>query len=158
MFGKRSVVVAALFLVMSDTSAAQAPRADTTSRAPSKPINRNGSWSAATASGQTFMGTWTAVLDTAGTVTGTWELEDAQERTIAHGAWSAAKSPDSWTGAWRAVIAGRDGEYLGTWTATISGKPGAPLADLFQNALQAIVSGGWRVGQLSGAWSIRTFN
>jgi hypothetical protein len=151
------VVAAALFLMMPGTSAAQAAPADTASRAPAKPINRIGSWSAATASGQTFMGTWTAVLDTAGTVTGTWELEDAERRTVAEGAWSAAKSPDSWTGAWRAVISGRDGEYLGTWTATVGGKPGAPLADLFQNALQAIVSGGWRVGRLSGAWSIRTF-
>jgi len=143
-----------LFLAMTDVSRAQVAGADTVKRVP---VNRNGSWSAATASGQTLMGTWTAVLDTAGTVIGTWRLTDAQDRTVAEGAWSAAKSPAGWTGGWRAVISGRDGEYGGTWTAALGGKPDAPLADLFRNALTAIVSGTWRLGQRSGAWSIRTF-
>lgn len=154
MLGKELFLAGVLLLAMTDVSRAQVAGADSARRAP---VNRNGSWSAATATGQTFMGTWTAVLDTAGTVIGTWQLTDAQDRTVAEGAWSAAKSPAGWTGGWRAVISGRSGEYVGTWTATLGGKPDAPLADLFQNALTAIVSGGWRVGQLSGGWSIRTF-
>ena len=150
----RSFIVGVLFLAASGTSRAQAGRADTASNAPS---NRNGSWSAATASGMTLIGTWTAVLDTTGTVTGTWALNDAQGRTLAEGGWSAAKSPDSWTGGWRAVVSGKDGEYAGTWTADIDHKSPTRLADLFGKALQTIVSGSWRVGQRSGAWSIRTF-
>jgi hypothetical protein len=144
-----------LFLAAVDASHAQAGvRLDTARNAPSK---REGSWSAATSNGQTLMGTWTAVLDPTGTVTGTWALEDAQGNARAAGAWSAAKSPQEWTGAWRAVISGRDGEYSGTWTAAVGGKPDTPLADLFEKALQAVVSGTWRVGGRSGAWSIRTF-
>jgi len=135
-------------------SRAQTVRTDSASNAPS---NRNGSWSAATASGQTLMGTWTAVLDTAGTVTGTWELTDAQNRTLAQGGWSAAKAPDTWIGGWRAVVTGKDGEYAGTWTADVEDKTQTQFADLFAIALQAIASGTWKMGQLSGAWSIRTF-
>jgi len=135
-------------------SRAQTVRADSASNAPS---NRNGSWSAATASGQTLMGTWTAVLDTARTVTGTWELTDAQNRTLAQGGWSAAKAPDTWIGGWRAVVTGKDGEYAGTWTADVEDKTQTQFADLFAIALQAIASGTWKMGQLSGAWSIRTF-
>jgi hypothetical protein len=152
--GRRLFLVGVLFLAASGTSHAQIVRADTASNAPS---NRNGSWSAATASGLTLMGTWTAVLDTTGTVTGTWALIDAQGRTVAEGGWSAAKSPDEWAGAWRAVVAGRSGEYSGTWTADLADKSHTRLADLFEKALQTIVSGRWRVDQRSGAWSIRTF-
>ena len=103
------------------------------------------------------MGTWTAVLDTAGTVTGTWELTDAQNRTLAQGGWSAAKAPDTWIGGWRAVVTGKDGEYAGTWTADVEDKTQTRFSDLFANALQAIASGTWRMDQVSGAWSIRTF-
>jgi hypothetical protein len=151
---KRLSFVAALFLVIPETSPAQVVRADTARRVP---INRNGSWSAQTSGGQPLIGGWTAVLDTAGTVTGTWTLIDAQGNTLAEGAWSAAKSPDSWTGAWRAIVSGRNGELLGTWTATMGGNSDAPLADLFSKGPQAIVSGGWRLGERSGPWSIRTF-
>ena len=150
----RLFFAAALFQVIPETSPAQAARADTARRVP---IDRNGSWSAETSGGQTLIGGWTAVLDTAGTVTGTWTLIDAQGNTLAEGAWSAAKSSDSWTGAWRAIVSGRNGELLGTWTATMGGKSGAPLAELFAKGPQAIVSGGWRLGQRSGLWSIRTF-
>ena len=103
------------------------------------------------------MGTWTAILDTAGTVTGTWTLTDAQNRTLAEGGWAAAKAPDSWIGGWRAVVSGKDGEYAGTWTADVTDGATTRFADLFTKALQTVVSGTWRVNQLSGAWSIRTF-
>jgi hypothetical protein len=152
--GIRSFLVAALFLVIPEVVRAQVARTDSTTR---PPVNRNGSWSAATSGGQALMGYWTAVLDSAGNAIGTWELIDAQSKTVATGGWSAAKSPDSWTGAWRAAVYGKDGEYLGTWTAAMGGKPNASLADLFQNALPALVGGTWRVDQRSGSWWIRTF-
>ena len=154
MLGKGLFLVGGLLLAAVDASRAQAVRRDTAANATSK---REGSWSAASSTGLTLMGTWTAILDPTGTVTGGWALVDAQGNTRADGAWSAAKAPDGWTGAWRAVVSGRSGEYSGTWTAVVDGKPDARLADLFEKALQAIVSGNWRVGGRSGAWSIRTF-
>ena len=153
MLRNRCYLIAALLLSVSEATRAQAVRADTAVASP----NRNCSWSAATRSGQLLMGTWTAVLDTSGTVTGTWALVDARGATVAEGAWSAAKSPDRWTGAWRAVVSGRAGEYSGTWTANIDDKSRTRLADLVDRALQAVVSGTWRVNQRSGGWSIRTF-
>jgi hypothetical protein len=102
------------------------------------------------------MGTWTAVPDSTGeTVMGTWTLVDAQGRTVADGGWSAAKSPARWNGAWRAVISGRDGEYSGTWSADVDLTVKATFADLFEKAVQTVVSGNWRAGNRSGAWSIR---
>lgn len=154
MLGKRVFVLGGLLLAAVDASRAQAVRSDTTGKAPTK---REGSWSAATTNGPTLVGTWTAILDSTGTVTGTWTLADAQVNARADGAWSAAKSPVGWTGAWRAVISGREGEYAGTWSAAIDGKRDPRLADLFEKAVQTIVSGTWRVGGRSGAWSIRTF-
>jgi hypothetical protein len=155
MLGKGLFLLGGLLLAAVDVSRAQAVvRPDTAGRAPSK---REGSWSAATSNGLTLIGTWTAILDPTGTVTGTWTLFDAQGNTRADGGWSAAKSADGWTGAWRAVVYGREGEYSGAWTAAVDAKPNARLADLFEKAVQTIVSGNWRVGEQSGAWSIRTF-
>ena len=155
MFRKGLFLLGGLFLTAVDVARAQAVvRPDTAGNAPTK---RAGSWSAATSNGLTLMGTWTAVLDPAGTVTGTWAIVDAQGNTRADGGWSAAKSPTGWTGAWRAVVTGREGEYSGTWTAAVGGKPDTPLADLFEKAVQTVVRGNWRVVGRSGAWSIRTF-
>jgi hypothetical protein len=148
------LLLAGVLLLAAGTSRAQTGRGDPASSPPSK---RNGSWSAATASGATLIGTWTAVLDTNGTVTGTWELTDSQNRTLAQGGWSAAKAPDTWIGGWRAVVTGKDGEYSGTWTAVVGDSTSTQLADLFAKALQTIANGTWRMNQLSGAWSIRTF-
>jgi hypothetical protein len=118
--------------------------------------SREGTWSARTSTGVTFGGTWTAAADPkTGAVTGTWTLNDASGRTVRSGGWSAAKSPKGWSGAWRAAVSGAQGEYSGTWTASLDLKPDAPFADLFQSALKAAVSGSWRAGAQSGAWSIR---
>ena len=155
MLGKGLFVVAGLLVGTVDASRARAQtRSDTAAIAPTK---REGSWSAATANGLTLMGTWTAFLDSTGTVTGTWALADAQGNTRAAGGWSAAKASDRWNGAWRAMISGRPGEYSGTWTAAVDGKPDARLPDLFEKALQAVVSGNWSGVGRTGAWSIRTF-
>lgn len=105
-----------------------------------------------------LMGTWTAVPDpTNETVTATWTLIDAQGRTLTGGGWSAAKSAAGWTGAWRAVVAGQTAEHAGTWSAGVNLKADAGFADLFEKAIQTIVSGNWRAGRHSGAWSIRAF-
>jgi hypothetical protein len=149
-----SFLVLLLSLVTTTATHAQAAvRQDSAARAQS---NQSGTWSARTASGAPLIGTWTAVFDTtAGTVTGSWTLVDAQGRALANGAWSAAKSSTQWNGAWRAVIAGRDGEYSGTWTARTDLKSNARLVEMFTKAIQTVVSGTWRMGNQSGPWSIR---
>jgi hypothetical protein len=116
-------------------------------------------WSARSSNGQMFGGTWTAVPDPkTETVTGTWTLVDAQGRTLASGAWSASKSPDGWFGNWRAAnFGGTEHEFSGSWRADTRAKPKAPFADLFEKAVQSVVSGSWRMGSYSGAWSIRAF-
>lgn len=119
--------------------------------------SRSGTWSATTANGAPLQGTWTAVVDSAGlSVTGTWGMFDAQGKPVANGGWSAAKARTQWNGAWRAVVAGRNGEYSGTWTASTDLKGDAPFLDLLERALQAVVNGQWRRGSYSGAWAIRT--
>jgi hypothetical protein len=84
-------------------------------------------------------------------------LNAANGRTVARGGWSAPKSSKGWTGAWRASASGSKAEYAGTWDADTRLKPGASFADLFKTAIKAAVSGGWRAGGQSGAWSIRVF-
>jgi hypothetical protein len=76
-------------------------------------------------------------------------------RAVATGGWSATKSPDGWTGRWRAAAVGRQGEYAGTWTAQIDLKGTVSFADLFAKAIEAAVSGAWRAGSQSGAWTVR---
>jgi hypothetical protein len=73
------------------------------------------------------------------------------------GGWSAIKSANGWSGAWRANVVGSRAEYSGTWNATLDLKPNAPFADLFAMAAQKVVSGSWRAGGNSGSWSIRAF-
>jgi hypothetical protein len=125
------------------------------SAAPSKSAQPN-TWSATTSSGGRFMGTWTYSVDPAtGAVSGAWTLIDAQNRTLARGGWSAAKSPTGWTGGWRAAASGSTGEYSGTWDTSLQLAADAPFAELFRAAAQAVVSGTWRAGPQRGAWSIR---
>jgi hypothetical protein len=88
-------------------------------------------------------------------VTGTWTLVDTQGRVVMRGTWSAAKAVSGWTGAWRALVEGRQGEYSGTWAATIDLKPGARLADMFAKAVETAVSGTFRTRGVSGSWTIR---
>jgi hypothetical protein len=115
-------------------------------------------WIATSSTGLTLRGTWTAAPGpTSETVTGTFTVVDAQGRTAASGGWSAAKSSSRWSGAWRAVIYGSKPEYTGTWRAGVDLKRNAPFADLFEKAVQTVVSGSWRAGRYSGTWSIRAF-
>lgn len=115
-----------------------------------------GSWSASSRTGLTLGGTWTATADPkTGSVTGAWTLIDEKGTIVRRGAWSAAKSPKGWTGAWRAAVSGSKGEYAGTWSADVDLEPDVRFADLFELAVKTVVSGAWQVGRQSGAWSIR---
>jgi hypothetical protein len=119
---------------------------------------RPNTWSARSSTGRTLAGTWTATVEPkAGTVTGTWTLDDAKGKPVARGGWSAARSRNGWSGAWRAIVSGSKAEYAGTWSARVDLQPGAGFADLFKMAAQTVVSGDWRAGRQSGAWSIRVF-
>jgi hypothetical protein len=122
-------------------------------------LGRANTWSATSSKGQTLMGTWTAVPDPAsGSVTGTWTLVDAQGKTLARGGWSAAKSPAGGKGTWRAIVSGRTAEYAGTWSTDVDLGAGARLSNLLEKAIESVVSGRWRAGGQSGAWSIRAFD
>lgn len=119
---------------------------------------RPNTWSATSSSGITMGGTWTVARGpTSGTVVGTWTLIDAKGRTLASGGWSAAKSESEWSGDWRAVIYGSKPEYRGTWRARVELNRNAPFTDLFEKAVQTVVSGSWRHGRYKGAWSIQAF-
>src|SRR5207245_11616775 len=106
--------------------------------------------------GQKMAGGWTAATQ-AESATGTWTLFDAAGKTLMQGGWSASKSPKEWNGAWRATIYGRTDEYSGTWTAQTPLAPEARLAVMLESALKAVVSGTWKTGANSGAWSIRAY-
>ena len=119
-------------------------------------VQRQNTWIAKSSTGRTVAGTWTAVADPAtGAVTGTWTLDDASGKPLMRGGWSAAKSSKGWNGAWRASVSGTKTEYSGSWSASVDLKPDAPFADLFKLAMKTAVSGNWRAGRLSGAWTIR---
>jgi hypothetical protein len=116
---------------------------------------QRGTWSASSHAGRNLAGTWTAEAQPeSGGITGTWTLRDAAGKILMSGAWSASKSPQAWNGAWRAMVVGA-GEYTGTWTAQSSLAREARLADLFESAVRAAVTGTWKAGPYSGSWSIR---
>ena len=118
-----------------------------------------GTWAASSSSGQRLAGAWTAEAhQESGGAIGTWALYDAAGKIILmQGRWSASKSPQAWNGAWRAVITGQTGEYSGTWTAQTPLTPEAALTQMLESALNAVVTGTWKTGAHSGAWSIRAF-
>jgi hypothetical protein len=123
-----------------------------------------GTWSAS-ANSRYLAGTWTAETPDDSSATGTWALQDASGKILMRGGWSAskwapsksaqAKSAPSWTGAWRASVFGSAAEYAGTWTGAVSLPPDARLAAMFEAAVRAAISGTWKTGTYSGAWSIR---
>jgi hypothetical protein len=116
----------------------------------------HGAWSASSNTGRSLAGTWPAEEHQEnGGVTGTWTLRDATGKILVSGVWSASKAPKAWSGAWRAMVAGSAGEYSGTWTATTALGPESPMTEMLESALRAVVSGTWKTGGYSGAWSIR---
>ena len=144
-----------LFLVALDASGllANVPQG----RAADGRSARQNGWSARSSTGRTLAGTWTvAATDPAvGTAAGMWTLLDAMGNPVLRGGWSASKSPTGWSGNWRAAVAGSKTEYSGTWDSRVDLKPSGQFADLFALAVKAAVSGSFRAGSQSGAWSIR---
>jgi hypothetical protein len=113
-----------------------------------------GTWSATSGRGN-LAGTWTAEDHQGAGVTGTWTLQDANGNVALQGSWSANKSGQSWSGAWRSAISGSNGEFAGAWTGTVSASAQANLIGMFESALRAVVNGAWKAGSSSGVWSIR---
>jgi len=151
------LVLCVLFLVGVEGSGAHAAMRQSAASAGQRA--RPNTWSARSSTGLILNGTFTAVVDAkTGTVSGTWILLDAQGNTMARGGWSAAKSPAGWSGAWRAATDGSNVAYSGTWTSSVDLKASEGFAALFEKAVQTAVSGNWRVGGRSGAWSVRAFN
>src|SRR5262249_18738143 len=101
-----------------------------------------GTWSASTNNGY-LAGTWTEETHQGGAVAGTWMLQEATGKILVRGGWSATKSAQSWSGAWRAAVSGSAREYSGTWTAAVSLSPEADLAAMLESALHAVVMGTW---------------
>ena len=116
-------------------------------------------WKATSTRGLTLIGTWTVVPDRANeSAVGTWTLVDPEGRILAGGGWSASKSPTRWSGLWRANVSGSETEYSGSWGAPDAGlRPNVSFAVLFQEAIGGAVSGVWRTGAYSGAWTIWAF-
>ena len=153
---KAQVARLTVFLILTVALLGAAAERQTPSSLGQRRVN---TWAARSSTGLTLGGTWTVIehLKTDG-VTGSWTLLDAQGRMAATGGWSAAKSTAGWTGSWRAATAGQRGEYTGTWTAKVDLKPAGGFAELFAKAVEAAVSGTWRAGPRSGAWTIQVFN
>ena len=116
----------------------------------------HGTWSATSSGGQNLAGAWTATTQDE-SATGTWTLFDAAGKTLMQGGWSASKSPKAWDGAWRATVYGRADEYSGTWTVQTALAPESRLANMLGSALNVVVTGAWKSGAHSGAWSIRAY-
>lgn len=113
-------------------------------------------WTARSSDGRTFEGSWTvepgASVDKA---SGTWTLRDGSGTVAVRGTWSAQKFSTGWSGVWRALVEGRQGEFAGSWTADLPRPREARFAELFEAAAQNVVRGIWNSGPHSGSWSLR---
>ena len=118
----------------------------------------HGTWGAASTGGQRMTGGWTATPHAdSGSITGTWSLYDAGGKVVVQGGWSASKLPKTWEGAWRATVWGQTSEYSGTFTAETPLSTETGMAQMFESALAAVVTGTWASGGREGSWSIRAY-
>lgn len=104
-----------------------------------------------------FAGTWSAVPGEAvDTVAGTWSLRDQNGVEVATGTWAAGKEGRVWKGSWQARRA--SGQVSdGTWRAQIELPVASHLPDMLEAAIAKAVPGSWRMGNYSGAWTIRAY-
>ena len=117
-----------------------------------------GTWAATVGGGTTALaGTWNAAPgDAPDTIAGTWSLRDQNGTELATGTWAAGKEGRVWKGSWQARRA--SGQiYNGTWRAQAELAATSHLPDLFAAAIAKAVSGSWRIGNYSGAWTIRVY-
>jgi len=104
-----------------------------------------------------FAGTWDASPgEASNTVAGTWSLQDQNGTRLATGTWAAGRDGKFWRGTWQARRA--SGQiYDGTWQAPAELPVTSHLPDMFEAAIAKAVSGSWRMGNYSGAWTIRAY-
>jgi hypothetical protein len=115
-----------------------------------------GTW-AATSGGGAFAGTWNAAPgDAPDTVAGSWSLRDQNGAELATGTWAAGKEGKIWKGTWQARLPSGQ-VYDGTWRAQVELPVASHLPDMFEAAIAKAVSGSWRMGNYSGAWTIRAY-
>ena len=115
-----------------------------------------GTWAASATSGAMLAGTWSAAPGQGDTVAGSWSLRDQNGAELATGTWAAGKEGKVWKGSWQARRA--SGQiYDGTWRAQVELPVTSHFSDLFEAAIAKAVSGSWRMGGYSGAWTIRAY-
>jgi len=117
--------------------------------------NWQGNWAASVGSGAMLAGTWSAAPGQApDTVAGSWSLRDQSGTELATGTWAAGKEGRVWKGTWQARRP--SGQiYDGDWRAQVELPVTSHFSDLFEAAIAKAVSGSWRMGGYSGAWTIR---
>ena len=119
---------------------------------------RANTWTATTSTGATLSGTWTALYDPRATaVTGTWTLVN-QKGAILGARWVVGCQiviRVEWHLA--SECCRRAERYSGGWSTAVDLGPGTAFGSLFEQAAEAVVSGRWRSGGQSGAWSIRAY-
>jgi hypothetical protein len=114
-----------------------------------------GTWAATAGNGAAFAGTWNAAPGEAPeTIAGSWSLRDQNGAELAMGTWAAGKDGKVWKGTWQARRP--SGQiYDGSWRAQVELPVTSHLPDLIEAAIAKAVSGSWRMGNYSGAWTIR---
>jgi hypothetical protein len=118
----------------------------------------HGTWAATVGSGGAmFAGTWNAVPgESLDTVAGTWSLQDQTGTELATGTWAAGKDGKVWKGSWQARRP--SGQiYDGTWRAQVELPVTSHFSKLFEVAIVKAANGSWRMGNYSGAWTIRAY-
>ena len=116
--------------------------------------------------------TWTATTSTGATLSGTWTAlyRSARHRRHRH---LDAREPERcdprarWVVGCQIVIrvewhlasecCRRAERVSGGWSTAVDLGPGTAFGSLFEQAAEAVVSGRWRSGGQSGAWSIRAY-
>jgi hypothetical protein len=117
-----------------------------------------GTWAASVGTGGPMLaGTWNASPGKApDTVAGTWSLRDQNGADLATGTWAAGRDGKVWKGTWQARRPSGQ-VYDGTWRAQLELPVTSHLPDMFEAAIAKAVSGSWRMGNYSGAWTIRAY-
>jgi hypothetical protein len=89
-------------------------------------------------------------------VGGTWTLRDQNGTELAAGTWAAGKEGKVWKGTWQARRPSGQ-VYDGTWQAQMEPSVTSHMPDLVEAAIAKAISGSWRMGNNSGAWTIRAY-
>jgi hypothetical protein len=100
-------------------------------------------------------GTWSGAPGQApDTIAGSWSLRDQSGTELATGTWAAGKNGKVWKRTWQARRPSGQ-VYDGAWRAEVELPVTSHFSGLFEAAIAKAVSGSWRMGGYSGAWTIR---